>query len=189
MCPSSSRFSISVVLASALSLGAACSGGDSLLPAASLIPEGTARAPLASADAGGSGGVSVTTKSIPEGYFDANIIVHVVNGRPSSTYVVQRAPEIGRVNGSDGVCQRALGLAPWSSADAPAPAFMSFVQPGETSPVMLTTSAAGEGTVAFEFKVPTVPAGTKFDVMFRLLNDLAAPTSIFLSSCFTVTVL
>lgn len=175
--------------ASLLCAGLACGGSDSTSPQTPLIPAGTAQAPLASADVAGSGGVSVTTKSIPEGYFDANIAVHVVNARPSTTYIVQRAPEVGRALGSDGICQRALGLAPWSSADTPAAAFLSFVLPGDTSPVTLITSASGEGMVTFEFKVPTVPAGTRFDVMFRLLNDLTAPTSIFQSACFTVTVL
>lgn len=168
---------------------AACGSTDATTPQTPLIPAGTAQAPLASADVQGSGGVSVTTKSIPEGYFDANIAVHVVHARPSTTYIVQRAPEVGRSLGSDGICQRALGLAPWSSADPAAPGFISFVLPGETAPVQFTTSASGEGSVTFEFKVPTVPTGTRFDVMFRLLNDPAAPTSIFQSSCFTVTVL
>jgi hypothetical protein len=160
-----------------------------MAPQTPLIPAGAFQAPLASADVAGSGGVSVTTKAIPEGYFDADIAVHVVNARPSTTYIVQRAPEVGRTLGNDGICQRALGLAPWSSADPPAPNFVSFVLPGATSPVTLTTSASGEGMVTFELKVPTTPAGTKFDVMFRLLNDMTAPTSIFQSSCFTVTVL
>jgi hypothetical protein len=167
----------------------ACHGRDVTAPGTPVIPPGSFQAPLASADVAGSGGVSVTTKAIPEGYFDADIAVHVVNARPSTTYVVQRAPEVGRALGSDGICQRALGLAPWSSADPPALAFVSFVLPGATSPVTLTTSASGEGAVTFEFKVPTVPTGTRFDVMFRLLNDVNAPTSMFQSSCFTVTVL
>ena len=164
-------------------------GSDVTVAQVPRIPAGTAQAPLASADVAGSGGVSVTTKATPDAYFDADIAVHVVNARPSATYVVQRAPEVGRTLGSDGICQRALGLAPWSSADTPAPAFVSFVLPGASSPVTLTTNASGEGTVTFEFKVPTVPTGTRFDVMFRLLNDVATPTSIFQSSCFTVTVL
>lgn len=179
---------------SLLSLAVSCGGSDATSPTppvsqTPLIPAGTAQAPLASADVAGSGGVSVTTKSIPEGYFDANISVHIVNGRPSTTYVVQRAPEVGRALGNDGVCQRALGLAPWSSADPAAPAFLTFMQPDGTTPFTVTTSAAGEGSVTFEFKVPAVPTGTKFDVMFRLINDVSAPTSVFQSSCFMVTVL
>lgn len=182
---------IAALLLSASVIGVclACGGSDATTPQVPLIPAGTAQAPLASADVAGSGGVSVTPKAIPDGYFDADIAVHVVNARPSTTYVVQRAPEVGRALGNDAICQRALGLAPWSSADTPAPAFISFVLPGAASPVMLTTSATGEGTVTFEFKGPTVPTGTRFDVMFRLLNDVATPTSIFQSMCFTVTVL
>ena len=167
----------------------ACGGSDSTSPQTPLIPAGTVQAPLSSADVAGAGGVSVTPKAIPDGYFDADIAVHVVNARPSTTYIVQRAPEVGRALGNDGICQRALGLAPWSSNDPPAPAFVSFTLPGATSPVTFTTSATGEGTVVFEFKVPTLPSGTKFDVMFRLLNDVTTPTSVFQSSCVTVTVL
>lgn len=182
-------FTACSLIVATISLFDACGGADATIPQTPLIPPGTAQAPLASADVQGAGGVSVTTKAIPEGYFDANISVHVVNARPSTTYIVQRAPEVGRALGSDGICQRALGLAPWSSADPAAPAFISFILPGETAPVQLTTSASGEGSVTFEYKVPTVPTGTRFDVMFRLLNDQAAPTSVFQSSCFMVTVL
>ena len=183
------RLTLAVALAT---FSLACGGSDptsSTAPAVPLIPAGTAQAPLVSADAGGTGGVSVTTKAIPDGYFDANISVHLVNGRPSTTYVVQRAPDVARALGNDGVCQRALGIAPWSSADPAAPAFVTFLQPDGTTPFTVATSATGEGSLTFEFKVPTVPAGTKFDVMFRLLNDLTSPTSVFQSSCFTVTVL
>ena len=167
----------------------ACGTDGTVAPQTPLIPAGTVQAPVASADIAGAGGVSVTTKAIPEGYFDADIVVHVVNARPSTTYFVQRAPEIGRALGNDGICQRALGLAPWSSSDPAAPAFISFMLPGASAPVSFMTSATGEGTATFEFKVPTVPSGTRFDVMFRLLNDVTAPTSVFQSSCFTVTVL
>ena len=168
----------------------ACGGSGATSPQTPLIPAGTVQAALASADVpGGAGGVSVTPKPIPEGYFAADIAVHLVNARPSTTYIVQRAPEVGRALGNDGICQRALGLAPWSAADPPAPAFVSFPQPGATSAVTLTTSASGEGTVTFEFKAPMIPSGTKFDVMFRLLNDAMTPTSVFQSVCVTVTVL
>ena len=61
------------------------------------------------------GGVSVTPKLIPEGYFAADIKVRVRNARSNATYLVQRAPEIGRTASSNGVCERALGMAPWSS--------------------------------------------------------------------------
>ena len=182
--------SIALSLSAALLLtGVSCGGDGAVVPQTPLIPAGTVQAPVASADIAGAGGVSVTTKAIPEGYFAADIAVHVVNARPSTTYFIQRSPEIGRTLGNDGICQRALGLAPWSSSDPAAPAFVSFMQPGATTPVSFTTSATGEGTARFEFKVPTVPSGTRFDVMFRLMNDVTAPTSVFQSTCFTVTVL
>ena len=114
----------------------------------------------------------------------------IENGtKPNTTYTVQRAPEIGRALGSDGVCQRALGISPWSPSDPPAPAFVTFNQPGTTTAYTVTSSAAGEATLDFTFSAPSVPTGTRFDVMFRLMDDLAAPTSLFMSGCFTVTVL
>lgn len=172
-----------------LLLAAACGSSDVIVPPAdSGVPAGTFRAGLTALDGTKSGGVSVTTKTIPEGYFDADIAVHLINGRPNTTYTVQRAPEVGRALGADGSCQRALGLSPWSSADPAAPAFVTFV-PAGGAPVTITTSATGEASVTFDFRVPTVPSGTRFDVMFRLLDDVNAPTSVVMSSCFTVTVI
>jgi hypothetical protein len=187
--PASHRTLFVFPLSMLCALSIACGGSDSTGPAASVIPAGTVQSALTSADIAGSGGVSVTPKAVPEGIFSATIAIHIVNARPSTSYIVQRAPEVGRSLSSDGICQRALGIAPWSSADTPAAAFLSFVLPGETAPVTFTTSATGEGTVTFPFSAATIAAGTKFDVMFRLLNDPAAPTSVFQSTCFTVTVL
>ena len=173
-------------------MGTGCSSKDAtgpVDPVVPVIPAGTHQATLVNTDGKGAGGLSVSPKTVPEGGFGATIVVHVLNGRPSTTYTVQRAPEIGRALGSDGSCQRALGLTPWSSADPAAAAFLSFVPTGSATPVTLMTSSTGEGTLTFEFRAPTIPVGTRFDVMFRLLDDLSAPTSILLSSCFTVTVL
>ncbi|MEP6781269.1 MAG: hypothetical protein ABJC26_15335 [Gemmatimonadaceae bacterium] len=177
------------VLVLALILGTACNSADTTVPAVSVIPAGTNQAALVNTDGKGAGGLSVSPKTVPEGGFAADIVVHVVNGRPSTTYTVQRAPEIGRVLGADGSCQRALGLAPWSPSDPAAAAFLTFVPTGGSTPVTVTTSSTGEGTVQFDFRAPTIPVGTRFDVMFRLLDDLSAPTSVLLSSCFTVTVI
>lgn len=152
-------------------------------------PPGTHQSSLTALGGTGTGGVSVTTRAVPQGYFTADIKVRVHGAKPSTVYTVQRAPEVGRAKGSDGVCQRALGLAPWSSSDPAAPSFVTFLQPGGATPFTFTTTAAGDGSLDFTFVVPTVPAGTHFDVMFRLLDDVVAPTSIFLSGCFTVIVL
>ncbi len=171
-------------------LSAGCNSSDEVNgPTVSVIPVGTNQAVLVTSDGKGAGGLSVTPKTASEGGFAADIVVHVVNGRPSTTYTVQRAPEIGRALGADGSCQRALGLAPWSSSDPAAAAFLTFVPTAGSTPVTLTTSASGEGTVTFDFRAPTIPVGTRFDVEFRLLDDLSAPTSVLVSPCFTVTVL
>jgi hypothetical protein len=116
----------------AFSLGAAAACGDSTSPPDTTYanPTGTNTASAVAVVGPGEGGVSVTPKAIPEGYFDAEIKVRVRKAMPSTTYIVQRAPEIGRASASNGICERALGLAPWSSADTPAPAFITFVPSG-----------------------------------------------------------
>lgn len=165
-----------------------CSGKTPTGPDAIVIPPGTHQASISAIAGTGAGGVSVTPKSIAAGTFDADIVVSLQGAKPNTTYFVQRAPEIGRTLGSDGVCQRALGLSPWSAADAAAPAFISFQIPNPGPSAALTTSATGSGTLAFEFLAPTIPAGTLFDVMFRLVDNERAPTLELRSACFTVTV-
>jgi hypothetical protein len=137
----------------------------------------------------GEGGMSITPKAIPEAYFAADIKVRVRNAKPNTTYTVQRAPEVGRTLGSNGVCERALSIAPWSSTDTPAAAFITFVPFGATANATFTTSASGDGILDFEFRAPVIPKDAKFDVMFRLVDDMAAPASVLLSQCVTVTVI
>lgn len=178
---------------------AACSGGASpasgrlatsqpATPSAAAtvaLPTGTYQAVFTPLQGTGIGGLSVTPKAIAQGTFDADIKVHIQNARPNTAYTVQRAPELGRSLAADGVCQRALGLAPWGPSDAPAPAFVTFMN--GTAPYTVTTDGAGSGSLEFEFAAPTIPAGTLFDVMFRLVDNVEAPTLEIRSNCFTVT--
>ena len=152
-------------------------------------PVGTYKSSMVAVVGVGEGGMSITPKSIPEGYFAADIKIRVRNARANATYIVQRAPEIGRALGNDGVCERAFSMAPWSSTDTPAASFLTFIPSGATTNATFTTSASGDGMLDFEFRAPTVPKDTKFDVMFRLVDDMAAATSVLLSQCVTVTVI
>jgi hypothetical protein len=178
------RRTLTIVLLTAL---AGChhgvSGPDVLPP-----PEGTHQSALSAMTGPGAGGVSVTPLAAATRTFDALIRVRVQHARPNSTYYVQRAPEVGRANGADGICQRAAGQAPWSPSDPPAPAFVTFPMPTSPGPlVALTTFADGSGSIEFEFTAAAIAAGTTFDVMFRLVDDVAAPTAELRSGCFTVT--
>jgi hypothetical protein len=152
-------------------------------------PAGTHQSPLVELSGLGTGGVGVTPQSVADGSFSAVIKVRIHGAKPSTLYTVQRSPEIGRALGSDGICQRAMGLSPWSSTDAPAAAFVTFSQPGTTTPITLMTTATGDGTLDFAFAAATIPSGTLFDVMFRVIDDLTVPRSVYLSGCFTVKVL
>jgi hypothetical protein len=152
------------------------------------IPAGTYQSAIAALTGTGVGGVSVTPKAIASATFDADISVNISQARPNTTFFVQRAPEIGRALGADGICQRAAGASPWSSADPAAPSFVTFQAPNAGPSVTMTTSATGSGSLTFEFLAPTISAGTLFDVMFRLVDNESAPTTELRSGCFTVTV-
>lgn len=151
-------------------------------------PEGTHQSALVAVVGTGTGGTSVTPSSTPEGTFLATIRFRV-RAKPNTTYVVQRAAEVGRPNGADGICQRAQGAPPWSSADAPfGPSFLSFPLPGAGPIRTLATDASGEAAVDFEFRSPALHAGDQFDVQMRLIDREEAPTSELRSGCMTVVV-
>ena len=161
-----------------------CGGSSSTEPTA-FDPPGTHQAALSGVGWSGAGGVSVTPFAATGGIFTADFKVRLRNAKPSTTYFVQRAPDVGRAASNDGVCQRGLNVSPWSSADPPAASYITFPRPDGT-PVSLVTSATGDGSVDFTFSVATIPAGTRFDVMFRVLDDVTLPRSVLLSDCITV---
>ena len=133
----------------------------------------------------GSGIVNVTPTAAVDGTFSAQINVNVHDAPPNTTFYVQRAPEIGRANSADGICQRAAGLPPWGP---PTPNFVTFPLPAAGPLVTLQTSEGGSGAVHIDFAVPTIADGTRFDVMFRLVDSLTSPTNELRTGCFTVTV-
>jgi hypothetical protein len=147
----------------------------------------------------GIGAVSVTPISNPATKTLQMIIkVRVQGAKPNTTYVVQRAGEVGRDKGADGVCQRADGAPPWSPADPPVNfLFPSFRVPDVVGPeVTFVTQANGNGSLDFEFGT-TVAAGVTFDLMVRVVDNVRrdptdrdaglAATSELRSACFTVT--
>jgi hypothetical protein len=133
----------------------------------------------------GKGTVNVTPTAAVDGSFSAQINVNVHGAPPNTTFYVQRAPEVGRANGADGICQRATGAPPWGP---PAPNFVTFPLPAAGPLITLQTSAGGAGAIHIAFSAPTIPDGTQFDVMFRLVDSLTNPTNELRTSCFTVTV-
>jgi hypothetical protein len=139
---------------------------------------------------GGFGGISITPKPIPEGTFTADISIRLNGLRANTTYLVQRAQEGvgGRPLGSDGICQRALSLFPWSPTDAVAPTFQTIPLPASPGPlVTLTTAPNGDGALDFEFRTAMILAGTTNDVMYRLVDNDSAPTTELRSECLTIT--
>jgi hypothetical protein len=137
----------------------------------------------------GFAGMSMTPKAIPEGTMAADVSVRLVGMRPNATYLLQRAQEGvgGRPLGSDGICQRALGLSPWSLSDPPALNFQTMPLPAPGPLVTITTASNGDGAVDVEFRALMILAGTTNDVMFRLVDDTEAPTTEFRTGCMMVT--
>ncbi len=139
---------------------------------------------LVAVQGAGSGAVNVTSMEGADG-LTAQIDVNVDGAPPNTTFFVQRAPELGRDLGSDGICQRAQQIDPW--VNPPAPAFLTVPLPGPGPLVTLQTSPGGSGTVHIDFAAPGIADGTRFDIMFRLVDDLDNPTIELRSACFTVT--
>lgn len=136
----------------------------------------------------GFAGMSITPKAISEGTMAADISVRLVGLKRNATYLLQRAQEGvgGRPLGSDGICQRALGLSPWSPSDPPTLNFQTMPLPATGPLVIITTTPTGDGTLDFEFRALMVLAGTTNDVMFRLIDNAEAPTTELRSDCMMI---
>jgi len=182
------RTPVSEILIVSTLLISACSSATA--PTRLEPPPGTYRSSLTSPSGGAAtGGISVTPKPIPEGTFTADISVRVAGLRPTTTYFLQRAQEGvgGRPLGGDGICQRSLSLFPWSPSDAAALAFQTIPLPNTGPLITLTTAANGSGALDFEFRTLMILAGTTNDVMYRLVDNDAAPTTELRSACMTIT--
>jgi hypothetical protein len=139
----------------------------------------------------GSGVVNLITTPGELG-FSSEITVNVHGTTPNAPLYIQRAPEVGRPLGSDGICQRANGLWPWEQPNSagfpPAPTWVTFPRPLAGDLKTLTTDSDGAGSAHFAFDLPTLADGTVFDVEFRLVDSMTAPTIDLRTGCFTVTV-
>jgi hypothetical protein len=162
-----------------------------LVAAVPVGAEGTHGQKLSAVRGQGAGIVNVTPTAAAVG-FSAEITVNVHAATPNETFYIQRAPEVGRPLGNDGICQRASGVWPWEQPNSagfpPAPAFVTFPRPLAGDVKTLTTDAEGAGDAHFDFNLPALADRTEFDVAFRLINSLAAPTTDLRTECFTVTV-
>jgi hypothetical protein len=118
----------------------------------------------------------------------------VRGARPNTLYYVQRAAEFPpNATSADGRCQRADGASPWTPADGFAGSiWVPFPLPyTDQGPIKtLTTDAAGDGTLEFEFLSPQIAAGLKFDLAMRIVDanagDGTGVTSELRSGCMTV---
>jgi hypothetical protein len=184
-----------LAVASAFALVSCHSSTDPTPICYSAPPEGTYQAALYRVTGAGqcdNGGTSISPFD-DGGTFGAIIRFRVNRARPNTTYIVQRAAEVGAPLSSDGICQKADGLPPWTPAEGfTGSHFVTFPLGGRIVPdpgpkLTLTTDADGSGSRDFEFH-GSVSSGTKFDVEMRLVDSETAPASDLRSGCMTVTV-
>ena len=179
---------LAVFAISSTMLAAGCSSPTS--PDSFKVPDGAYRSAFTTLNGeAGFGGMSVTPKAVPEGVFAADISVRVFGLKPNSTYLVQRAQEgvANRPLGADGICQRAMGLPPWSPADPPAFGFQTMPLPAPGPLITIATTSDGDGAVDFEFRALMVLAGTTNDVMFRVIDNDVSPAIEMRSQCMMIT--
>jgi hypothetical protein len=179
---------VTATLIAAMLLVAACSSATA--PTKFEPPAGTYRSTFTALKGEtGFAGMSVTPKAIPEGTFAADFSVRLLGLRANTTYLLQRAQEGvgGRPLGTDGVCQRAQGLSPWSASDPAALAFQTMPLPATGPLISITTAANGDGAIDFDFRALMILAGTTNDVMFRLVDSDASPTTEWRSDCMMIT--
>lgn len=160
-------------------------------PAAGIANAGDAQGRRLTATVGqGEGIVNVRPTSSAVG-LSSEITVNVHGAAPGTSFYIQRSAEIGRPLGTDGICQKANGLWPWEQPNSvgypPVPAFTTFPRPLAGAFTTLTTDADGTGVAHFFINLPTIADGTTFDVEFRLVDDLTAPSQDLRSGCFSVT--
>ena len=126
------------------------------------------------------------------GTFAGTMKFRVRGAKPNTLYYVQRAAEFPiTASSADGVCQRANGAPPWTAADGfTGPIWVTFPLPYQGPLNTLTTDAAGDASVDFEFLSPQIAAGTRFDVTMRLVDanigGETGVTSELRSGCMTV---
>jgi len=191
------RRSCSVALAAVATLSAACHSATDPTPECFIEPpSGTNQSLLYKVSGPGTcenlGGTSVTPTP-NGGTFAATLKFRVQGARPNTLYYVQRAAEFPpNATSSDGLCQRAEGASPWTAPDFTGALWVPFPLPNtDQGPIKtLTTDAAGDASLDFEFSSPGIAAGTKFDVAMRLVDtdvgDETGVTTELRSGCMTI---
>jgi hypothetical protein len=113
---------------------------------------------------------AITATPFPNGgTFAVTIRVRLVGARPSTLYYVQRAAEFPQnATSADKVCQRAEGTWEGFTGDP----WVTFPRPSTSQgpTKTLTTDAAGNAVLEFDYFSPAIPTGAKFDVMMRLVD-------------------
>ena len=127
------------------------------------------------------------------GNFAVHIELRIRHAKPNTAYVGQRAAEtfappsappagFDVTTLTDGSCERGLAIAPWSTLVPPRDAFSTFPDQAHGLPALIITTdgdgnAAADFVVAFAFPLPL------FDVMFRVIENSPAPTSVLMTDC------
>jgi hypothetical protein len=127
------------------------------------------------------------------GNFAVHIELRIRHAKPNTAYVGQRAAEtfappstppagFDVATLTDGSCQRGLAIAPWSTLVPPPQTFSTFPDQAHGLPALIITTD-GDGNTAADFIVAFAFPLPLFDVMFRVIENSPAPTSVLMTDC------
>lgn len=145
---------------------------------------------LGSTSCNPAGAITITPRP-NGGSFATTIRIRLTGARPNTVYYVQRAAEFPpNATSADKLCQRVDGTWEGFAGDP----WVPFPRPSDQGPLKtLTTDAAGNAALEFDYFSPAIPAGARFDVMMRLVDanttTEAGVTSELRSVCMTIDVL
>ena len=153
---------------------------------------------LSSVQGSGSGKITISPVSGTSG-FSARASVELMGVLPNSLFHLQQAPEVGRPLSDDGVGERAAELWPWQQPNSPgfaeAPPFLEGLRSDQGLPITIVTDGEGNGRTEFTYNGPTLSPNSRFDVVFRIVEDssmivlpdtLIGSTTDLRSDCFTL---
>ena len=113
-----------------------------------------------------------------------------VRAKPNTTYLVQRAADLGRAGSTTASASEPTACRPGRRR----PSVRAGIRhlPASRGPcgplVSFATNASGEGSLDYNFDTPQITRGTRFDLRMRLVDDENAPTSDLRSGCMTIVV-
>jgi len=147
---------------------------DTTAPAIGASATPTLEGTLTPVGGSGSGRIAVSPLNGTT-VFSARVSVELIGVMPNSSYHLEHAPEVGRPLSENGIGERAAEMWPWQQPNCPgfpdAAAFLDAPCSIQGLPVAIATDGHGIGSAELTYSCPNLPVGSRFDVVFRVLED------------------